>query len=502
MHPKQIILKPPQIGASETLFCKLLYVAARLNKAIIYTLPSDSDVEDMVGGKFNPIIAQNQVLRDLTADHDTIYQKRIGNSPLYLRGTVGKTAAMMVSSGLNCHDEVDASNLQTITQYETRQEAQEREEDKWRWMWSHPSLAGLGVDVYWQQSDKREWVVTCPACRQKQVLTWPNSLSRAKQAFVCKKCDEVIPDEARIRGYWFPTSQGEYHGYHISQLMLYNKTANDIFKAFDDPLKDRQYFSNYILGLPYQGGDDQITVEQVLKNCADTTNSQEGRIIIGVDTGLPIYYVLMNSEGVFYYGTCKPSENGSDPYDDLRKLLKRFPRAILVSDQGGDLIGIRKLQGEFKGRVFLAYYRKDRKQGDIVKWGDGDDHGIVTIDRNRHIQLVVEQLKETGYIKFNGKREEWTEFAEHFGNLYREKVVVKEAKEKDDRSLYGAEYVWKRRGPDHWAHALFYATVGMQKYGSSLASTTQPDILSTLGVGIMDNHFTGDILLRADSPLF
>lgn len=497
LHPKQVILKPPQVGASETLFAKLFFVAAKLKKAIIYTLPHQSDVEDMVGGKFNPIIAQNPILQRLTRDHDTVYQKKIGTVPLYLRGTEGKTQAMMVSSGLNCHDEVDASDPRSITQYETRQEAQEREEDKWRWYWSHPSLSGSGVDVYWQRSDKREWVITCPDCTQKQVLTWPNSLSRAKQAFICKKCDGILPVETRINGFWYPTQEGEFHGYHISQLMLYNKTAKDIFDAFDDPLKDKQYFYNYVLGLPYVGGDDQITSEQVLNNCVTKVNSQEGKIIIGVDPGLPVHYVMMNAEGVFYFGKCKSPSEKDDGYEDLRILMRRFPEAIIISDQGGDLNPMRKMQFDFPGRVFIAFYRKDRKTDALWKWGEKKEYGTVVIDRNRTIQMVVGELKEGGRIRLFGEKREWQEYADHFSNMYREKILVREAKDKDDRTLYGAEYVWKRRAADHWAHCTVYARVGLDKYGSSMAKIGGGDLLSTLKTGaILDDEGIDSIMLR------
>lgn len=501
LSPLQVLLKPPQIGASETEIVKSFFVAHQLKKDIIYTLPTQTDVYDMVGSKVNRIVAQNPILKEWVRDHDTVEQKSVGENIIHYRGTFSQKQAMMVSSALNIHDEVDASDLSVITQYENRLQAQE--DGGMRWYFSHPSLKGMGVDIYWEQSDKKEWVVTCPACKQRQVLTWPNSISRERACYVCKKCDATLQDEARINGYWHATAKGDFSGYHVSQLMLYHKSAKNILDSFDDPLKDKQYFYNYVLGLPYVGGDDQITVEQMLKNVSSETNSQAGKIIIGVDTGLPIHYVLLNQEGVFFYGTCKPSVNGSDPYDDLRKLLNRFHQSVLVSDQGGDLIGIRKLQGEFPGRVFLAYYRKDRRSNEIVTWGEGDKYGDVYIDRNRQIQLMIEQFKELGRIKLSGAADEWREYADHFAAMYREKVVVKETKDKDDRSLYGAEYVWKRRGPDHWAHATLYGITGLQKYGQSLASTTSPDIFSTLKVGVADDKFTGDVILRAlseDSP--
>lgn len=500
LHPKQAITKPPQAGLSETLFIKLCFVADRLKKSIIYTLPSQTDVEDMVGSKFNPIITENPSLRALTRDHDTIFQKKIGSVTLHLRGTIGKTSAMMISSSLNCHDEIDASDLQKITEYENRQEAQEREEDKWRWYWSHPSLVGLGIDVYWQKSDKREWIVICPSCQKKQNLTWPISVSREKEMFVCKACNEEIPTSSRINGFWHPTTQGEYHGYHISQLMLWNKTAKDILKSFDDPLKDKQFFHNFVLGLPYAGGDDQITAQQVLANCVNETNSQEGDIIIGVDPGLPVYYVLMNREGVFYYGKCKPPSEIDDGYEDIRKLMRMMPKARIVSDQGGDLNPMRKMQFDFPGRVFLATYRKPSKSSDFIEWGEGKKYGTVVIDRNRFIQSIIEHMKERGYIRLNGESKEWQEYADHFANMYREKVVVKEQKGKDDRSLYGAEYVWKRRGPDHWAHATFYAIAGFMKYGQSLASVQGSDLLSDLQRGQIIND-SGVMLQFGDGSI-
>ena len=114
----------------------------------------------MVGGSFNRIIAQNPILMDWVKDHDTVEQKSVGNSMIFYRGTFTAKQAMMIPSGLNIHDEVDASDPNVIVQYENRLQAQE--DGGWRWYFSHPSLSGHGVDVYWQKSDKKEWNITCP----------------------------------------------------------------------------------------------------------------------------------------------------------------------------------------------------------------------------------------------------------------------------------------------------------------------------------------------------
>ena len=474
----QVLLKPPQIGATVMNTLKSLWVAKYKGKQIIYTLPTQGDVQDMVGGSFNRIIAQNPLLLSWVKDKDSVEQKAVGDSMIFYRGTFTQKQAMMVPSGLNIHDEVDASDPQVITQYETRLQAQE--DGGSRWYFSHPSLAGHGVDVYWQQSDKKEWYITCNECQKEQTLTWPDNIDVEHRCYVCKYCHHQLVDEVRTRGRWLDIDGREwtgtvneayqFSGWHVSQLMLWNKTAGDIIDAYNDPLKDQQYFWNYVLGLPYLSSDDRIDPSVVLRNCVDVVNDQEDRTIIGVDTGDDyISYVLMNKQGVFFYETVKGITATKTPYDVLRSHLKKFPRSIAVLDQGGELMNTRQLQAEFPGRVFLCYYNKDRKTVELVEWGENEEYWKVRVDRNRMMTLMVEQLRDTGRVLLNGTPEEWREFAEQFGNIYREKIMVKEQRGKDDRSLYGAEYVWKRNGPDHYVHALLYAMVGLQRYSGELA---------------------------------
>ena len=467
LSPLQVILKPPQVGMTVANTLKSLYVAKKKARQIIYTLPTEGDIRDMVGGSFNRIIAQNPILSEWVKDHDTVEQKQVGNSMIFYRGTFTQKQAMMIPSGLNIHDEVDASDSNVITQYETRLQAQE--DGGWRWYFSHPSLAGHGVDVYWQQSDKKEWYVKCTHCGEEQILTWPDSISIERESFVCKNCARELSTDARINGTWKPTGTGDFSGYHISQLMLYNKSAKDIVKAYNDPLKTKQYFYNYVLGLPYTDSSDRIEPSIVLKNCVDTVNEQKGVITLGADTGHGIHYVLMNSEGVFYYDHVT-----EHPYQRIKDLMKRFPTMRCVFDQGGDLIGVRELQKDFPGRVFLCWFRPDRKTNELAVWGTDEKYGEVVVDRNRMMSWTVEQLKDIGRFRLNGTREEWAEFASHYGNIYREVIETNETKGKDDPSLYGNKYVWKRNGPDHFCFALLYALVGFNKWGGEQAKVSNP----------------------------
>ncbi len=479
MSPLQVFLKPPQIGATETEIVKSMWVAKKLRKDIIYTLPTQSDVYDMGGGKVNRIVAQNPVLREWVKDHDTVTQKTVGESIIHYRGTFSPKQAMMVASQLNIHDEVDASDPDVITQYETRLQGQA---GGWRWYFSHPSLCGFGVDIYWQRSDMKEWHVRCGSCLEWRTLEWPGSVDRATRSYVCVACSAPLSDRDRIGGVWKNRDgvkwsgkvEGpyEFSGWHASQMMCPWISASDILGAFDDPNKTEQYFWNYVLGLPFVGSENKISAEQVLKNCVPDVNDQRPTVVIGVDTGLPVHYVLMNPEGAFFLAKKTPEQR---PYEELERLLNRFPASVMVADQGGDLIGVRQLQAKFPGRVFLCHYRRDRKSLELVRWGDKGDLGSVVVDRNRMIQLAVEQLRDPGRIRLNGRPEDWRELAEHFANMYR---VAKE-------TPFGVEHSWERSGPDHFAHALVYAMVGLDRYARQEATI--------LGAGLLDSLPTGRI---------
>jgi Phage terminase large subunit (GpA) len=474
LSPFQVLEKPPQIGATVMFTLKSFWVALKQKRQIIYTLPTSTDITDMVGGAINRIIAQNPPLMRLVRDHDTIEQKLVGQAMIFYRGTFTAKQAMMVPSGLNIHDEVDASDPQVITQYENRLQAQE--DGGWRWYFSHPSLSGHGVDIYMQKADQKEWHITCDNGHE-EFMEWPTSVDITKEIYVCKLCKTELTDDQRINGRWInkdgiPWSgqiEGgyEFSGWHVNQMMLWNKSAKDIIKAYNDPQKDKQYFYNYVLGLPYIGSEDRIEPSVVLRNCTDTPNDYydpNDRVIIGADTSHGINYVMMNTQGVFFYDRAEEITATKDPYDAIRKHMNTFANSVAIFDQGGDLIGVRKLQQEYPGRVFLCYYRKDRKSVDFVEWGVDDEFGKVMVDRNRHITLIVEQLRDVGRIRLNGTKEEWADFASQFGNIYRELLTVKATPEKDDKTLYGNEYVWKRNGHDDYLHALGYAIIGMQRF--------------------------------------
>jgi hypothetical protein len=120
--------------------------------------------------------------------------------------------------------------------------------------------------------------------------------------------------------------------------------------------------------------------------------------VIGVDIGTTIHYVIGNKEGIFYY-------NKTKQFDDLEKLLLRFKDAIMVIDAGPDIFRVRDLREKFMGRVFLCHFAKDRKTMQLIRWGKDQEFGNVLADRNRMIQIVVDEFNDSR-ITLQGTRDE------------------------------------------------------------------------------------------------
>lgn len=455
MSPKQVVLKAAQIGFTTLEIIKSFWVAKNYGIDIIYTLPTESDVQEFAGGKVNRIIAQNPILQQWTKDKDSVEQKSVGNNLIYYRGTWTSKAAIMVSSDLNIYDEVDASKQDVVEQYSTRLQ---HSAYKWEWYFSHPSAQGTGVDRYWERSDQKHWFIKCGACQKEQYLSWPESISQEHGIFICKFCKKEIRDADRRRGRWVAKYKNrEFSGYWIPLLICPWVSAKEILDYHKH--KSEEYFYNKVLGLPYVGGGNKLTKAHFLQNL--TTDNlypdKNDRVVIGVDTGKQIHYVVGGEKGLFFYDTAKD-------YDEIESLLVRWPRAICVVDQGGDLIGSRKLRERYPGRVFLCSYGEDRKTEQLVRWGAKDEAGAVIADRNRMIQLVVDEFTDKRIPVMTTKdteteqEAEWYDYYLHWNNLTR-------VKEMDEKTGSVKRKIWVRSGDDHWAHATTYWRVGMTRFG-------------------------------------
>lgn len=462
-----VVTKAAQVGLSTLEILRNHYDAKSNKMDIIYTLPTDADVHVFVGGKVNRIIANNPCMLADTNDKDTIEQKAVGQSMIYFRGTWTKKAAIMVTADRLVHDEKDSSKQDVVADYQARLQ---HSKFKQTHVFSHPSVPNNGVDVEWKKSDQKEWFIRCPHCQKEQILTWNTederkmSIDIEKRIYICKKCKGELSDDDRRKGRWIARYPGrKWSGYHVSLLMAPYVSASEIVDKYNEVLLGKQtmdYFYNKVLGSAFTGGGNSVSRDTIMGLITTEENTYQGRMIIGVDTGVFLRYVIGNKEGLLGYGQVTdymPDEINQLPLDQtLEFFLKKWPNSIMVIDQKGDIIGSRKLQKKYPGRVFLCNYVRDRKTQQLFRWGTKDEYGTVLVDRNRAMQLVIDEATEKRFALFNGTENDWHDYWLHWSHIYR---TVEE------NNLGILEYQWHRSDRDDWVHATVYWRVGVDKFG-------------------------------------
>lgn len=382
--------------------------------------------------------------------HGKVYCVTVPNGIVMVRG---KTKKLPVWSG--------NSKLDVIADYQARLQHSKYKQTH---VFSHPSLPDIGVDVAWKQSDQKHWFIKCPHCNKWQYLDWNTedpakmSVDLQRSIFVCKKCGGEIDDETRRTGKWVRKyNEAKYSGYWVPLLIAPWVSAKDIAAKWQDVLDGQQtpdFFHNKVLGLPYADAASKLIYSDFIQNLTGEAYAppQQDRIVIGIDTGLRLDYVMGNEKGLFYHGDC-------DDYDELDRQMERWPRAIAVIDQGGDLIGSRKFAERWQGRVYLCALTGEMKGKELVKWGKGDESGSVRADRNRMIQLVVGEFRNKR-IAVHGTENDWYEYYQDWNNLSRIKKLHPETN-------HVTGYQWVRSGRDHRAMSTIFFRVGMRRFSGT-----------------------------------
>ena len=453
--PHLTIMKAAQVGLSTLSILKNHYDAKKRKLDIIYTLPTDNDVRVFVGGKVNRIIANNQGLIEDVADKDSVESKRVGNSMIYFRGTWTKKAAIMVTADRLVHDEKDSSKLDVIADYQARLQ---HSKFKQIHTFSHPSLPETGVHADWLKSDQKHWMVKCEYCAHWQTLTWDTenpeemSVDIERLIYACKNCHREIKDNIRKKGQWVPKFLNRtWSGYWVPMLICPWVSAADIITKYRNPDTTPEFFYTKVLGLPFADSQSKLLREHFLQNLTGKpwAPTEDERVIIGIDTGLRLDYVLGNTKGLFMHGDC-------DDYGTLDGYMKRWKKAIAIIDQGGDLIGSRKFYERWPGRVFLCALTGDHKGKELITWKKGDEFGSVTADRNRMIQLTIGEFRER-LIPLHGTENDWYECWLDWNHLSRIKML-----DPDTNQVKG--YKWVRSGRDHRALATVFWRIGMRRF--------------------------------------
>ena len=102
----------------------------------------------------------------------------------------------------------------------------------------------------------------------------------------------------------------------------------------------------------------------------------------------------------------------------------------------------RELQEKYgAGRIYLCHYSVDRKTQELVRWGENENRGTVVVDRNRMIQMLVDELNDGRIpLQIVKSEQDWHDYYVHWSNIYRTLV---------ENNLGVPVRKWERSGDDH-----------------------------------------------------
>lgn len=451
MSKRQVARKSTQVGWSTLAIIRAIHLCNYYKANVIYTLPSKSVVKDFVAPKVDPLIQTNTIIRNMIGDTDSSALKTIGKRFLYFRGSYEQGSAISISGDVLINDEYDRSNPLVLETYKTRLDASaiNNPDMGFEWHFSNPSTPNAGVDGLWQESNQQHWYIRCSRCLKDQFLEWPDNIDLKTEEYICKHCKRPLTIDDRKNGKWFAHRVSDVSGYWINQLMVPWIPASKIIL---NSKKDQQIFHNFTLGLPYVSAEDKISEESIRRAIILEENPRTD-VAIGVDVGIVKHYVIGNKYGIFRIGTCKT-------WEEVEDLRNRYA-AHMVIDALPMPHPVMRLVQKYPGKIWMSYFSKNKKQLEVVEWGEGDKAGVVYSDRTKIIDALVADIRTQDQI-YNINLSEMQEYISHASNMYRV-VIEKTTPEGGKTGEVSQEWLTIGSKPDHFIFATIYFKLALQQ---------------------------------------
>lgn len=399
------VLKCSQVGFSTMSIFKAAFHNIKYAHNIIYTLPTDKDVQEFNKAKTNMILDNNPEIRSQMVEDSlhikafrTMKEDNVGFT--FFKGTYGQSASIMQTADILIKDEFDRSNQGVLNAYKSRIKASSY---KAEWEFSNPSFANFGVDVSWQMSDQKHYFYWCPKCEHPAYITYEaesfdggntHHVCRERGEYVCGACNEVL-DRRRADREWVPKfndNKWGVSGYWISQMMAPWISAKELL--FDEKTMLPDVFANFDKGLPYASNSNNLDPSNIIKNIQYDENGyvmqNPGKYrVLGVDVGGTIDNP--------HFHCVKGSEEGIDRViklqgeDQLHNYMRMNNISMCVMDNAPyPEIAIRMTKA-FPGKVWRCVFDYDDKRKEVFE----TDYKtrITNVHRTRIFDRVVD-----GYI--------------------------------------------------------------------------------------------------------
>ena len=484
-----IAMKAAQLGVTETGINRAFFTLDKLKRDVLYVLPTTLNASDFSKARFASALNLSPYLKRLFTDTNTVGLKSTGTNVLYIRGSRGDSNLKSIPVSELVLDELDEMDTKAIWLALERLSGQI---EKHVVAISTPTVPKYGIHKLFLTSTQEHFVFPCPHCGRRTELVWPDCVEivgetttdpRCHESFLkCKECKHPLDHRTKsdwlAGAQWEPTnlqvSLEEARGFYVNQLYSSTVSPGEVVIAYHRGLGDEaanKEFHNSKLGLPFLGEGAQVTDAMLEAAVRDhTTNDSRpaiggNRLItMGADQGKTGYISVVEwllermSHDVQEAAIGKLLWFGKfreDDWDYLGDLMREWQVLAAVVDADPQVNEARKFCRRFHGYAWATRYRRGVTAKEIAVSEEDTGAPFAIVDRTAWLSATLGRFKSNP-PRLLLPRDISLEYREHLKNLVR-------TYEKDDTGNPVATFV--DVGPDHYAHSLVYAAIGLSLRG-------------------------------------
>lgn len=480
-HKHKCYIKSRQVGVSELSITETLqFLDTHGNdKKWVYCFPREKQLLQFSATRLIPAFEESPLMAALLGTPNQTLLKRINKSYMLLRSTWESNLGEGIDADGVTFDEKDRMKPGIDVAFK---ESLKSSPYGYLRELSTPTLPGRGIDEVWKKSDQHLWHVRCTKCGLWQPIDYPDNfvqlidypqhglteIPQDSWAFACRKqiCRGPLD---RLHGKWVAThpSRKLVRGYHITQMMCPWISPTGIMQELIT-YKFRQLWENYVLGR-ISKGESILVSDEDLTACSTnfklyTHRTRDwAKISIGIDWGATNWFVVLglnahnNRRYIIGLGIIEDDSRDALNMSEVISYIDPFEPDIIIADAGYGKDRNAKLLKKYdpsgeQERFFACFYNPSTKASRTFQpqWGDAR----VLVDRTISLKMMCRAFKEReiGLAAGDPKTDI---LKKHIRNL----APLKEQDE-DTKEIY--ETI-ESTGPDHFAHALSYAELGMDK---------------------------------------
>lgn len=492
---EKVIIKSAQMGISE-MSARLALAMGNLipGFSTIYTLPSAKAAMNFMKTRIDPIISGSDYLKEaISKTVDNTDMKQFGDSYLYLKGAQVDSQAISVPADMLIGDEVDNSNQEVLTLFESRLI---HSKYQYNVKLSTPSVPGYGIDKAYKESRRHVHLCKCHHCNEwfepdyfqhvkipgfsgdiakdivKSTFASPNF--RWQEAFVaCPRCGKPADLSEQYRN-WVCENPGDNYvaaGFKVSPFSCPNIILPSHLVRDSVKYERLQDFYNQRLGMALEDKEASLGEEELLKCLITDEVSLSYPMVMGLDMGnlcaCVIMAVLPDERLVVIHKEMIPLFR---VVERRRELAKTYRVRACVVDHGPYTETVYRMQ-QTDSKVFAAVYVRNKKSAEIYKVKEQEENKeegkqelrIVFISRDKGFDSVMGNVRNNKLLF----RAEQGVVKEHL-SLNDAMFIRHMQDQKRVREFDGDElvFVWRKvTGEDHYHHAVLYGTVASKILG-------------------------------------